>query len=1085
MKMHILCGWFVLATVTIATAQVKNQALIDQYNQNIKSSNTISFEENKGQVKDQHWQPRPDVLFSGESNGLVYHIRENGISYQLSRVESWKEEDDCFGLPKIDSSESRRMADEIGIYRIDVNWLNANQNCEVIRGKALYGYTNYYNVPDGVEPALNVLKYEDVTFRNVWKGVDLHYFSRNGQFESDWILEHAEDYIQIRFEVKGAELSIDKDGFLVMHTPFGEIREGKLKVYQEGVELRSEWVLNGNIVSFIVHDYDEEKSLRIDPPARIWGTYYGGSGGESGKCCATDSLDNIYIVGLTTSLNAIATTGAHQSNHGGGSSYDAFLVKFNSNGVRQWGTYYGGSGKDYGFGCATDSQNNIYIVGYTQSPNAIATTGAHQDTIGGDDDAFLVKFDLSGLRLWGTYYGGSGKDNGLGCATDSQGNIYLSGFTYSLNAIATTGAHQSTHGGSGWDDAFLVKFDSNGLRLWGTYYGGNNDEMGDACITDALGNVYMTGYACSISNIATSGAHQSAHASGLEDAFLVKFDSNGLRLWCTYYGGSQLDRGLSTTTDVFGNVYLSGQTASLNGIATSGAHQSTYGGGTWDAFLVKFDSSGLRLWGTYYGGSSSEQGFACATDDFGNVYLSGQTSSLNGIATSGAHQSTYGGGWDDAILVKFNSSGYRLWGTYYGGSDLDVAWGCSTDSSGSIFLAGHTYSMDSIATSGAHQSTYGGGSSDAFLIKFNECQYFTANILTPQGIHFCSGSGDSLLLEANIAAGSQYQWLSNNLPITGATNYQYYAKQTGDYSVLIVDTNGCRDTSMLKTISHFEPFNENICVVTIDTVTSKVLIVWEKTPNVRTDKYLIYRESSATGIFDSIGFRNYFDFSTFIDTVADIQTQSYRYQIATVDSCGTISIPSNSHKTIHLTSSVGINNEVNLIWSPYEGMTYTTHRILRSTGGSPFALIGSVPSNSFTYTDLLPPSGIKRYVIEVQMPNGCNPSAKTGLEKIQSYSSAFSNFVAVGGSGVNEPDASKHISIYPNPANDEVTIKSTINLSDATYELLDILGRTVLYGAITSDETKVDLRNLSSGVYLFMVLCEDKQIKQTVKLMVE
>ena len=74
-------------------------------------------------------------------------------------------------------------------------------------------------------------------------------------------------------------------------------------------------------------------------------------------------------------------------------SYDAFLVKFNSSGVRQWGTYYGGTGYDEGASCATDMSGNVYLAGYTQSTTGIATTGAHQTTYGGSSDAFLVKFD--------------------------------------------------------------------------------------------------------------------------------------------------------------------------------------------------------------------------------------------------------------------------------------------------------------------------------------------------------------------------------------------------------------------------------------------------------------------------------------------------------------------------------------------------------------------------------------------------------------------------------------------------------------------------------------------------------------------
>src|SRR5690606_12750017 len=145
-----------------------------------------------------------------------------------------------------------------------------------------------------------------------------------------------------------------------------------------------------------------------------------------------------------------------------------------------------------------------------------------------------------------------------------------------------------------------------------------------------------------------SGGHQNTHANpGINlndlDAYLVKFNSAGVRQWATYYGDSDGEYGSSCATDGSGNVYLAGRTQSANNIA-SGGHQNTYGGGQYDAYLVKFNSAGLRQWATYYGGSSTDYGNSCNTDSNGNVYLSGYTNSTTDIA-SGGHQNTNGGGY--------------------------------------------------------------------------------------------------------------------------------------------------------------------------------------------------------------------------------------------------------------------------------------------------------------------------------------------------------------------------------------------------------------------------------------------------------
>jgi hypothetical protein len=457
---------------------------------------------------------------------------------------------------------------------------------------------------------------------------------------------------------------------------------------------------------------------------RAWGTYYTGTGqvwpnGEDrGSSCITDAAGNVYMVGFTSSNSDIATTGAHQTVHAGGpitfgtGGYDAFLVKFNSSGVRQWATYYGGSENDKGISCALDASGNVYMIGTTTSTSGIATAGADETTV---NDGFLVKFNSSGVRQWGTYFEGTGN----ACTTDASGNIYIVGLTNSTSGIATAGAHQTVMSGSG--DAFLVKFNSSGVKQWGTYFGGpytlaSGMETGLSCATDALGNVYMTGHTPSTSGIATAGAHQTIYGGSSTDAFLVKFNSSGVIQWGTYYGGEGVDIGYSCATDASGNVYMAGDAQQQNlpasGISTIGAHQSAYGGGYSDGFLVKFDSNGLRQWGTYYGGSLLDVSFSCATDASGNVYMSGNTQSNSGIATTGAHQTTI----NDAFLVCFNSSGVRQSGTYYGG----IKNVCTTDASGNVYMTGYTQSNSGIATTGAHQAVNGNsGYSDAFLVKFN------------------------------------------------------------------------------------------------------------------------------------------------------------------------------------------------------------------------------------------------------------------------------------------------------------------------------------------------------------------------------
>ena len=728
------------------------QQIVDtKVKQNLKKP-SATFEENKGQMKDQNWLPRPDVLYYGSQEGMNYYIKNNGVSFQLSRVDSWREEDNRFGMPEIKKS---KVPDQISTYRVDANWIDYNPNFTVERGQELDGYNNYYNVPDGVEPALFVKQFESVVLKNVWNGIDINYYGTNGQLETDYLVSPGSDYRDIQIEIKGAELSISNDGNLIMKTPFGEIQEGELKVFQEGERLNAFWKIgDNNRVSFIIPNFNPYLAMRIDPVTRAWGTFYGGTGSEVGQAISTDASGNVYLAGSTSSTTNIAS-GGHQNTCVGGA---AFLVKFNSGGVRQWGTYYGNS-YEAGYSTSTDALGNVFLAGGTTSSSGIAF-GGHQNIYGGGinvlnggGDAFLVKFNSAGVRQWGTYYGGSGDERGNSICTDASGNVYLAGSTSSSSGIAF-GGHQNSYGGGAiglWGDAFLVKFNSAGVRQWGTYYGGSGLDEGFSTATDNAGNVFLCGTTQSLNSIASQG-HQNS-LIGPNDAFIVQFNSSGVRQWATYYGGNDLDWGRATTTDGSGNVYLAGYTYSTTSIAYIG-HQNTLGSGTSDAFLVKFNNFGVRQWATYYGGTGTDYGFSCTTDALENVYLAGVTYSPNGIF-SGGFQNWFGSP-NDAYLVKFNNSGVRQWGTYYGEYGSEGSYAVATDANSNIYFSGEatTNLNQTIIASGGHQNSYGGGPNDAFLVKFSQ---FTITSQPLANLTICANSAASLSLNV-FGTGINYQW---------------------------------------------------------------------------------------------------------------------------------------------------------------------------------------------------------------------------------------------------------------------------------------------------------------------------------------
>ena len=463
---------------------------------------------------------------------------------------------------------------------------------------------------------------------------------------------------------------------------------------------------------------------------RIWATYYGGTGDEylgnddqSSKSVATDASGNVYLAANTSSAG-LASGGFQDTLLGGGGP---ILVKFDASGNRLWATYYGDvNGAIVCKSVATDPAGNVYLAGLAVHTTALATAASFQYISGDAANAFLVKFDANGNRLWATYYGGAYGTGANSVATDAAGNVYLAGETGDTG-MAYAG-FQNTYGGRSLQnyagDAFLVKFDANGHRLWATYYGGKGGEAGNGVATDLAGNVYLTGFT-NDEGLASPGSFQdtlgidTSGGNWGDNAFLVKFDANGNRLWATYYGiypgygGGGSSVGNSVATDAAGNVYIAGATHDTMGIA-SGGFQNTFGGGLDDGFLVKFDADGNRLWATYYGGRGEDQACNVATDAAGNVFIVGSTGSSDSIASGGfLNTCTTCGDTNNTrslFLVKFDANGNRQCATYYG--TIVVKTYCASlalDNAGNVYTGSFTDLSSGIA-SGGFQNIYGGGS---------------------------------------------------------------------------------------------------------------------------------------------------------------------------------------------------------------------------------------------------------------------------------------------------------------------------------------------------------------------------------------
>jgi gliding motility-associated-like protein len=349
-------------------------------------------------------------------------------------------------------------------------------------------------------------------------------------------------------------------------------------------------------------NYDAAFVAKFSDDGEIyWGSYYGGELEEQCYAVAIDLDNNIILTGGTVSTTGISTPGAYQINYAGGAYgqqyilHDVFLAKLYPDGARAWGTYYGGVNDETTYGVAIDKQNNIVITGTTGSPASIATPASFQSTIGATaqgSNSFISKFSTSGSLIWGTYYGTGGNSGAGFCiTTDNNNNIYVGGNTTYTANISTPGAMQPAIGDiNNYGDGYLVKFNTNGARQWGTYCGSSGTDYVYGIISDGVDGIWITGDIAAQCAVITPNAYQTQYlSSGNPNVFVAKFNSSGNRQWGTYYGkgGDWQGQGEAIATDGNGNVYVTGETLSSDNIATCGAVQTLWGGNQ-DMFVAKF-----------------------------------------------------------------------------------------------------------------------------------------------------------------------------------------------------------------------------------------------------------------------------------------------------------------------------------------------------------------------------------------------------------------------------------------------------------------------------------------------------------------
>jgi hypothetical protein len=456
-----------------------------------------------------------------------------------------------------------------------------------------------------------------------------------------------------------------------------------------------------------------------------------------------------------------------------------FIVKYNSNGNPIWARKIGGTnGTFVGYSVTRDSSQNIIVTGtynfqveiYDATGKNVVFTLSPQ----ANQDTFVVKYDSSGTPLWARKISGTGNDQAISVSTDSSGNIIVVGFYASnpLNIFAADGSTVSfSLNNSGNNDAFIVKYDSNGTPLWARRIGGTLQDQANSVSVDSSGNTVVTGqYTSSSLNIYAANGTTVTFALGNSDtstdSFLVKYDSSGTPLWARRIGGTGFQVCNSVTTDSSGNIVVTGYFGS-GGTTIYAANGTTavftlgIANASADLFLVKYDSSGTPLWVAMMTSSGQDNVISVTTDSSGNIIVFGscQTSPMSIGAANGSFpfQSDNGN-----FLVKYNSSGTPLWCVRIP-PVVSIIGSVTTDSSGNIIVTGAYSANFSItfpfSTTGLASNAFNirlvSTSQDSFVIKFNSSgtvlwvNRFGGTGTTDQVRSVCTDSSENVIVTGN------------------------------------------------------------------------------------------------------------------------------------------------------------------------------------------------------------------------------------------------------------------------------------------------------------------------------------------------
>ncbi|MFO7867839.1 MAG: SBBP repeat-containing protein, partial [Bacteroidales bacterium] len=576
----------------------------------------IRFSENKNQWPDQV-QYRAS-LYGGyvyaENKGLTYQFFEDGgLSHSHAGIEKteFSLEDIKKSLDNLQDStihtkdtshnHSSQQNENISIHTYRVLFKKMNKKCEVSATQSIPGIENYYIGNDPSKWAESVRTYKRITYKNLYKKIDLELYDNKGTLKYDFIIHPRARAKKIQLQYAGIrKMEVSDDGNLVIYTSVNKVIEHKPYAFQiingDTIDVECNYKIDDFTVSFDIEKYDKKEILYIDPEL-IFSTYSGSTADNWGFTATYDYENNAFAGGIVDNHGYPTNTGAYQEDFGGG-SWDVGIIKYNPEGTeRKYATYLGGNSAEMPHSLIVDKNNNLLILGTTSSKD-FPTVHAYNSSFNGGKsiiynnvqefnngtDIFVAKLNPDGTQLLASTYIGGSENDGLNfdgepiyygrdslyynygdgargeIMIDEDDNVYVATTTFS-DDFPVVNASQSFSGGI--QDAVIFKFNSTlSTLLWSTYFGGESkDAAYSVDIHEENNAVYVSGGTCSQSVSMPSGGFMSSRIGGKVDAFVLRMNkSMGALENATFYGSEGYDQAHFVRANQSGDVFIFGQT---------------------------------------------------------------------------------------------------------------------------------------------------------------------------------------------------------------------------------------------------------------------------------------------------------------------------------------------------------------------------------------------------------------------------------------------------------------------------------------------------------------------------------------------